>query len=107
MNTQAFRGSIEVKDPTSAVDAFLEEHSAAKIVVLVDTHCIENGQLVYKGHAKDPASYQACYMEEVCSCTVPSHHALTSSRSFVAVLQILYQDSCHPKQARQNTITKA
>lgn len=41
------------------------KHTSAKIVVIVDTHCLENGQFVYKGNLKEPKSYEACYMRDV------------------------------------------
>lgn len=44
--------------------AFLEQHATAKIVVVLDTHCIEDdGRFIWGG---DKANYQTCRMEEVC-----------------------------------------
>lgn len=46
------------------VTKFLDRHSTAKIVVAIDTHCLEeNGYFIYKG--KNPQTYVACQLLEV------------------------------------------
>ena len=41
----------EVPDAAGNANTFLEEHPAAKIVVIIDTHCLKNGAFVYEGHS--------------------------------------------------------
>ena len=43
---------------------FLSEHPTVKIVVVVDTHCLKNGKLIWQGGKS--TSYEACNMDEVC-----------------------------------------
>lgn len=42
---------------------FLGTHETAKIVVVIDTHCADNGFPMYAGN--DSMSYQACSLFEV------------------------------------------
>jgi hypothetical protein len=42
--------------------AFLKRHPFARIVVVIDTHCLENGAFVYEGDS--PESYQGCLLPE-------------------------------------------
>lgn len=42
---------------------FLKEHPTAKIVFIVDTHCVESGYFIYEGDT--PATYRACSLYEV------------------------------------------
>jgi hypothetical protein len=45
-----YKGSkTEVTETPKAADRFLDEYPTAKIIVVIDTHCIENGYLVW-GH---------------------------------------------------------
>lgn len=58
-------GSVNVKPDTGRISAneagiFLSIHRTAKIVIIIDTHCLENGAFVWVGN--DPVSYQACFM---------------------------------------------
>ena len=55
----SYGGSTTVKTDTSeAAQGFLAEFPTAKIVVIIDTHCLKNGFFVWTGNSKD--SYQAC-----------------------------------------------
>jgi len=53
----------ELANPTHEAKAFLKSHPMAKIVVVIDTHCLENGAFVYKGDS--PVTYEACSLLEV------------------------------------------
>lgn len=53
----------ELKDPLNKVAAFLERYTSAKIIVIIDTHCLDGGFFAYKGSS--PATYQGCSLEEV------------------------------------------
>ena len=55
----------EVPDAAANANTFLEEHPAAKIVVVIDTHCLENGAFVYEGHSSP--TYEACELKAVSS----------------------------------------
>jgi hypothetical protein len=46
----------------AAVD-FLKEYPAAKIVIIVDTHCLDTGAFVWRGDS--PVSYETCTLPEV------------------------------------------
>jgi len=51
-------------DPDAArAEAFLKTHPMAKIIFIVDTHCLENGYLVWTGDR--PETYQGCTLLEV------------------------------------------
>ncbi len=56
---------------------FLDRYSTARIIIVVDTHCLEeNGAFVWKGTT--PASYDACSMAQVRPIIWPkSDHHLT------------------------------
>jgi hypothetical protein len=64
-NDQKFEQS---KD-TSLAERFLMSNEGARIVVIVDTHCLDNGRLVWTGTSAD--EYRACSLFEVSSilCT--------------------------------------
>jgi hypothetical protein len=64
-NDQKFERS---KD-TSLAERFLMSNDGARIVVVVDTHCLDNGRLVWTGTSAD--EYRACSLFEVSSilCT--------------------------------------
>ena len=51
-------GSTKKTDTSKAAETFLEEFPTAKIVVIIDSHCLENGFFVWNGDTK--SSYQAC-----------------------------------------------
>lgn len=53
----------ELQDPVATAKDFLTKHGMAKIVVVIDTHCIENGAFVYTGNSA--ATYEACTLNEV------------------------------------------
>lgn len=57
------RGSQEIPDGIAYAKAFLKKRQAAKIVVVVDTHCLDNGAFVYEGST--PQTYSGCRLEEV------------------------------------------
>ena len=49
--------------PSMEATLFLKQHPMAKIIVVVDTHCLENGAFVYEGDS--PANFKACLLPEV------------------------------------------
>jgi hypothetical protein len=53
----------EEPDAAGNVARFLKDHKTAKIVVIVDTHCLNNGAFVYTGNSPD--SYLGCMLPEV------------------------------------------
>jgi hypothetical protein len=57
----------------AAVD-FLKEYPAAKIIIIVDTHCLDTGAFVWRGDS--PVSYETCTLPEV-SATLYSLFFLT------------------------------
>ena len=62
-----------VNDPSAAM-AFLEARPMARIVVVIDTHCLDNGFFVYVG--TDPVSLRGCSLLEVCFPIAPAIHTL-------------------------------
>lgn len=48
----------ETTDTSKPAEEFLEKHPTAKIVVVIDTHCLENGYFVWTGDSK--GELQAC-----------------------------------------------
>jgi len=53
----------KVTNNTKTAEGFLKAHRTAKIVIVIDTHCIENGFFIYKGDS--PENYAACSLLEV------------------------------------------
>ena len=47
----------------SIAERFLKTHGTAKIIFIVDTHCLDNGYFVYTG--ANPETYKACSLIEV------------------------------------------
>jgi len=47
----------------SVAEAFLKQHSTAKIVFIVNTHCLPDGFFVYLGDSPD--TYKSCSLLEV------------------------------------------
>lgn len=58
--------------PVTEVTKFLERFTTANIVVVIETHCMENGCFVWTGESAD--TYKACSLFEVSSYFHPSHH---------------------------------
>lgn len=54
------KSSPSMKDKISG---FFKRHPTAKIVIIVDTHCLDNGAFVYEGHS--PETFKACGLDEV------------------------------------------
>jgi hypothetical protein len=58
--------SQEIGRDLAMADAFLKRHPTAKIIVIVDTHCLaETGFFIWGG--TDAASYKASCLEDVCT----------------------------------------
>lgn len=57
--------------PLGEVDKFLTHYPTAKIIIVVETHCLENGRFVWTGEF--PTTYEACSLLEVRSgCVTPT-----------------------------------
>lgn len=52
-----------LKQPLKAAEKFFTEFPQAKIVFVIDTHSLEDGRFLFRGH--DPITYESCYLEEV------------------------------------------
>ena len=57
---------VEDRDPVKVVDKFLECYTTAKIIIVIDTHAVENGWFAYGGDT--PSDYKTCCLEEVGPC---------------------------------------
>jgi hypothetical protein len=58
--------SLEIGRDLAMADDFLKWHPTAKIIVVVDTHCLdETGFFIWGG--TDAASYKASCLEDVCT----------------------------------------
>ena len=54
---------FETSKDTSYAEGFLKAHEMAKILVIIDTHCLDNGAFVWTGASAD--EYRACSLLEV------------------------------------------
>jgi len=61
--------AYDVTDDPGAAMAFLKARPTAKIVIVIDTHCLENGFFTYVGD--DPVSLRGCSLLEVCPALNP------------------------------------
>ena len=52
------------KKPIQDVVDFLEKHESARIVLIIDTHCLDCGGFVWTGDS--PQTFQGCTVGEVC-----------------------------------------
>lgn len=59
-------GLKKVAMPIKEVTDFLKKYTTAKIVVVIDTHCLDNGQFVWTGNS--PKEYEACPLSEESIC---------------------------------------
>ena len=74
-------GRVNTTQGVGRVDAneagtFLDTHPTAKIIIIIDAHCLENGAFVWTGN--DPVSFQGCYMPEVSTKSLCAMQNLTS-----------------------------
>jgi len=65
---------------------FLRNHLLAKIIVVIDTHCAENGSFVYKSSL--PGRYETCQMDEV-GPVLQYHHR--TALTFPQLLKVIPQ----------------
>jgi hypothetical protein len=54
------------------IEVFLGKYETAKIVVILDTHCENNGRFIY-GCTEGTTDYKACSLKEVRPQSIPSH----------------------------------
>ena len=59
-----------VAEPTSEAGVFLKLHETARIVVIIDTHCLENSAFVWAGNSLD--TYKGCFLYEVSMLNPPA-----------------------------------
>lgn len=59
-----YDAGVTHSNDTSLAERFLSDHESAKIVVVVDTHSVDNGYFVWTGASAE--SYRACSLIEVC-----------------------------------------
>jgi hypothetical protein len=69
---QKSKGKLRDDDgPVKEVIEFLTTWQSAKIVVVIETHCLETGVLVWRGD--EPANYETCSLNEVSICDLCVH----------------------------------
>jgi len=95
-----------------AAGAFLTEHETAKIIVTIDTHCLEeNGLLVYSD--ADVTNLEACSLETVGIVRVWCQHWCANANAITQVLrdciphtvyQYLSKDPTAPVHAHKSLI---
>jgi len=56
--------TFDVINDSGAALRFLEARPTAKILIIIDTHCLENGLFTYIGDS--PVAYETCSLLEVC-----------------------------------------
>lgn len=101
-NDEHFKKSKDKSIP----EKFLKKHKTAKIIVVLDTHCIDNGFFVWSGTSED--NYRACRLLEVSYWwiypnNIFSHHPRYSG----TVAQWESSNTCQMKMVRQCTTTGA
>lgn len=104
------KAKIKILKDIEAAGAFLEEHETAKIIVTIDTHCLEeNGLLVYS----DEHTLDACSLLTVgllwawFQYGYPNvHHTSQILRDCIpdVVLQYLTNDTAAPVHAHKSII---
>ena len=62
-NNVYINSDTETSDSSKHAEKFLKEHSSAKIVVVIDTYCLDWSFFVWKGESA--AGYSACWLAEV------------------------------------------
>ncbi|KAF9789147.1 hypothetical protein BJ322DRAFT_1102529 [Thelephora terrestris] len=68
---QKSKGKLRDDDgPVKEVIEFLTTWQSAKIVVVIETHCLETGVLVWRGD--EPANYETCSLNEILSGCIPA-----------------------------------
>ena len=55
---------VRDRDPISVVDRFLKHYTMAKIIIIINTHPVEGGWLMYSSNTL--SDYKACCLEDVC-----------------------------------------
>ena len=88
------------------IKPFLSNNPTAKILVLVDTHCLEEtGAFVWKG--TDEPTYEACYLQEVMSdvlvLSMTASQLCSSSKHF----QRRSSPTCRAPRVPPSTPTRA
>jgi len=85
----ARKATKRVRDREAAAD-FLENNPTAKIVVVLDTHCLEEtGAFIYNGDTPD--SYESCHMVHVSISCI----AVTCGVLYLTCMQIISE--CIPR----------
>ena len=96
----------EIPNAAESALAFLRKHGLAKIVVVVDTHCLKNGAFLYTGNCA--SSYLACSLEVVSRFEYQALSNLMScNRSLWTAFQRRSSASSQTDQIPPNTTIKA
>jgi hypothetical protein len=61
----------------AAAVKFMKQWVTAKIIVIIQTHCLEGGAFVWRGDS--PATYEGCSLLEVELCSISRHAILSIS----------------------------
>lgn len=98
--------SCDDNEPVKEVIDFLTTWKSAKIVVVVETHCLETGVLVWRGD--EPVNYETCSFNEVSICDLCVHRGANACcRSYRAASPPRYSSTCRMNKGLQNTNTGA
>ena len=52
-----------IEKQTATIKAFLRRYGAAKLIIILDTHSLDNGYFAWTGSS--PSTYEACSLQEV------------------------------------------
>lgn len=93
----------------SGAAGFLAQHPTARIVLIIDTHCLEeSGQFIWKGNS--PESYESCSLAQVCStfrwnmAPHPTHAQIIETSIPAPIRQFLSNDKNTPVHGHQSLI---
>ena len=95
----------ELMDPAVQARDFLAKNPMAKILVVLDTHSMENGSFVWKGNT--PPSYEGCSLQEVSLHLFQRIAYLHATRSSASVYRTWCSNTCPMRRERHGTATGA
>lgn len=64
------RECMQVKP--AAAELFIKRYDTAKILIIIDTHCGDNGRFMYAGDDEKKTEYKACSLPEVITTDICS-----------------------------------
>ena len=80
------KAKLKVLEDIEAAGAFLKNHEAAKIVVVIDTHCLEENGLLVWADANKAGQVGASTLEEVGATLVQCPHSSTDRNMSLQIL---------------------